>query len=241
MRRHDHHPVRQVDRLGDVVGHVDHGLAGLAPDVRQQPLHVVAGERVERRERLVHQQHGRIVGERARDGDPLLHAARQMVRIGAREFVELHQRQLLERDGVALLLGDAFHLEAEGHVAERGAPRKQLGEILEHDAAVHAVAGDRLAADADLAARRADESRDDVEKRRLAAAARPDDADEFGRRDIEAHRIDGRHAARGGVVDERDVADFDMGHAATYKTFPHVRRQRGRAPGWITVRGRKCD
>ena len=48
--------------------------------------------------------------------------------------------------------GHALHFQAEGDVAQRGAPRKQLGEILKHDAAVHAVAFDRLAGDADFAA-----------------------------------------------------------------------------------------
>ncbi len=134
-------------------------MRGLPPDLREQALHVVAGERVERRERLVHQQHRRIVGERPRDGDPLLHAAGQMVRIGVREFLQLDQRELCERDLLALGLAHAFHLEPEGDVAERGAPGEQLGEVLEHDAAVEPVAGDRLAADADLAARSGRESR----------------------------------------------------------------------------------
>ena len=47
--------------------------------------------------------------------------------------------------------GHALHFQPERDIAERGAPREQLGEILEHHAAVHAVAGDRLAADADFA------------------------------------------------------------------------------------------
>ena len=155
MRRHHQHAVGQIDRLRDVMRDVNDGLAGLAPHLGEQPLHVVAGEGVERGERLVHQQHGRIVGERARDGDALLHAARQMVRIGLDELVELHQPQLLARDLFAFGLGDAFHLQPERDVAERGAPRKQLREILEYDAAVHAVAVDRLAADADFAPARA--------------------------------------------------------------------------------------
>ena len=154
MRRHHDHPVRQIHGLGDVVGHVHHGLSGFAPHVGQQPLHVVAGERIERGERLVHQQHGRIVGKRTGDRDALLHAAREMVRIGFDELLELHELELPARDLLALGLGDPFHLQPERHVAERGAPGKQLGEILEHDAAVHAVAGDRRAADADFAAAR---------------------------------------------------------------------------------------
>jgi hypothetical protein len=100
----------------------------------------------------------------------------------------------------------------ERYVAERGAPGKQLGEILKHHAAVLAVAGDRLAAEADLAAGRRDEAGDDVEQRRLAAAARADDAHEFRGRDVEADRVDGVHAARRRIVEQRNVADFDMGH-----------------------------
>ena len=95
-----------------------------------------------------------------------------MMRIGGGELLQLHQAQLLARDLLAFLLGYALHLQAEGDVAERGAPGKQLGEILEHDAAVHAVPGDRLAADADLAGGRRQEAGDDVEQRGFAAAGR---------------------------------------------------------------------
>ncbi len=76
------------------MGHVHHGLARFPPHVREQPLHLVAGKRIKRRERLIHQQVRGVIGERPRDGDPLLHAAREMVRIGLREFFELDQRQL---------------------------------------------------------------------------------------------------------------------------------------------------
>ena len=212
MRRHHHHPVRQIHRLGDIVRHVDHGLAGFPPHVGEQPLHVVAGQRVERRERLVHQQHRGIVGERARDGDPLLHAAREMVRIGVGEFFELDQLELLLRDFLALGLAHALHLQAEGDVAQRGAPGKQLGEILEHHAAVLAVALHRLAADRDHAAGRLQEAGDDVEQRGFAAAGRPDDAEEFGLLDVEACALDAGDLAGRGVIDQRHVADFNMGH-----------------------------
>ena len=74
MGGHDQHPVREVYRLSHVMRDVDHRLAGLPPDIRQQPLHLVSGQRIECRERLVHQQHRRIVGKRPRNGDPLLHS-----------------------------------------------------------------------------------------------------------------------------------------------------------------------
>src|SRR5436853_1023667 len=100
-----------------------------------------------------------------------------MVRIGLHELLELHQRELLQRDRLALRLADALHLEAEGHVAERRAPGEQLGEILEHHAPIEAMAGHRLAADADLAGAWRQKPSDDVEQRRLPAAGRPDDAE----------------------------------------------------------------
>ena len=55
-RRHHHHAVGQIDRLGNAVGHQQNGLAALAPDALQLFVHALARHRVERAERLVHQQ-----------------------------------------------------------------------------------------------------------------------------------------------------------------------------------------
>src|SRR6266508_6270441 len=99
-----------------------------------------------------------------------------MMRIGIGKSLALNQMQLPARDLLALALADAFHLQAESDVAERRPPREQLGEILEHHAAIHAGPGDRLAVDADFTSGRAQESGNDVEQRRLAAARRPDQA-----------------------------------------------------------------
>ena len=56
-------------------------LRCVLPDAEQQLLHQLAGLVVERAERLVHQQHARVVGQRARQRDALLHAARQLLRV----------------------------------------------------------------------------------------------------------------------------------------------------------------
>ena len=88
-----------------------------------------------------------------------------MVRIGTGEIFQLHQAKLFERDGFALRFRHAFHFQAESDIAQRRAPRKQLSEILKHDAAIHAVTAHRLAGDADLARIRHDESGDDIEQR----------------------------------------------------------------------------
>src|SRR4051794_29136411 len=109
-----------------------------------------------------------------------------MVRIGVAELLQLHEAELIARHFFALGLPHAFHLEPEAHVAERGAPRKKLREVLKHHTAIEAVAVHLLAADADLASGRRQKSGDQVEQGRLAAARRPDDAEEFGLVDLEA-------------------------------------------------------
>src|SRR5882672_4091487 len=81
---HDH-PVGQVDGLVDVMGDEDHGAPGALPDIEQERLHLVAGLDVEGGEGLVHQQDVGAHAEGAGDGHPLLHAARQLVGMLARE------------------------------------------------------------------------------------------------------------------------------------------------------------
>src|SRR5262245_32779406 len=215
VRTHHDHAIGEVDRLGDIVRDVDDGLFRLPPHLREQLLHVVAGQRIERGERLVHQQHRRVVGERARDGDALLHAAGKMMRIGFRELLELDQAQLLERHGLALALGHALRLEAEGDVAERGPPREELREVLKHHAAIGAVAGYWLAANADVAAGRLQEPRNDVEHCRLAAAGGTHEADELRPRNLEADVVDRMHRAGWCVVRQTDVAHRDVSHAGS--------------------------
>src|SRR5262249_8260009 len=120
--------------------------------------------------------------------------------------------ELLERDLLARRLADAFHLQAERDIAERCAPREQLGEVLEHDAAIEPMSGDELAADANLAGAGSKKARNDVKQRRLAAAGRADDAEEFRRLDAEADTLDPRYPAGGRVVGERDVGHLDVRH-----------------------------
>ena len=88
LRGHHHAAVAEQQRLLDRMGDVDHGLAGLLPDAHQLGLQDHPVLRVERRERLVHQQHRRVGHEGARDGAALPHAAGELVRIVPPEFRE---------------------------------------------------------------------------------------------------------------------------------------------------------
>ena len=68
-------------------------LPSVASTLQQQVLHVGARLRVERAERLVHQQELRLHGVGARDREPLPHAAGQMLGIGIGEIRQAHQRK----------------------------------------------------------------------------------------------------------------------------------------------------
>ena len=134
-RAHHHHALRQEHRLAHVVGHEHHGLAEALPQLAQFLLHDLAGLRVERAERLVHQQDRRLAGQHARDGDALLHAAGQPVRKSVFEAAELDHVDEGLRGAPAFRLADAALGQSVFHIAEHGFPGKQR-EMLEHDAAV---------------------------------------------------------------------------------------------------------
>src|SRR5712692_6776652 len=210
-RQHDD-PVGEVDGLGDVVGDVDDGLARLAPDVDQHALHLVAGERVQRGEGLVHEEDGRVVGQGAGDGHALLHPSAQLVRVGAGKALEVHELEEAPRGLRALRPRYALHLQPELDVALGRAPGEELGEVLEDDAAVEPPAGDRAAADADLALRRREEAGHDVEQRGLATPAPAHHAEELRLPEAEGHVAQGDDAALTRRVLVGDAPQLDMAH-----------------------------
>ena len=84
-RAHDAHRVGEQDRLVDVVRDERDRAAMALPELGQEALRAGPRERVERAERLVHEQHLRVVRERARDRHALLHAARELLGVGVGE------------------------------------------------------------------------------------------------------------------------------------------------------------
>ena len=176
------------------MGDEQHGQPVLLPDAGQQLLHVMAGQRIERAERLVHQQHLRPVGERAGDGDALLHAAREFARIGLRRSrrgrpaadARAAMSRGLRRDCPAAL-------SANSTLRLRGQPGQQR-VALEDDAAVEA--GRRRSAAPSIAIAPSSWSSRPAtieSKRRLAAARRADQRHELVVADVE---IDALRAPR---------------------------------------------
>ena len=104
-RRHDDEAGGEEDRLLDRVGDEEDQVARAVPHVEDQLLQLLAGQRVERAQRLVHQQHFRTAGERAGDADALLHAAGQLVDHLGLEAGQSDQLQLLAGNLRAAPLG----------------------------------------------------------------------------------------------------------------------------------------
>ncbi len=76
---------------------VNAGDALAQPQIEEILHQQVARLRVERRQRLVHQQHGRAHHQRAGDADALAHAARELLRQRVGEIVELGALQRVAR------------------------------------------------------------------------------------------------------------------------------------------------
>ena len=101
-----------------------------AAQLQQLVLEDFAGLGIERGERLVHQQDRRIDGQRADEADPLLHAARQLIRIVPLEPGEADQVQIMPHTA-RHHRRSSRHGKPERCVLMDGLPRQQA-EMLEH-------------------------------------------------------------------------------------------------------------
>ena len=79
-RDEQHHPVGQTGGLPDVVGDEQDREVPLAPEPFGLVVEQVAGHGVEGAEGLVHEEDVGVLGEGPNQGDPLAHAARELVR-----------------------------------------------------------------------------------------------------------------------------------------------------------------
>ena len=141
---HDRDPVAHLDRLVDVVGDEDDGLADLAVQAQEVVLQALARDRVDRAERLVHQHQRRVGRHRPRDADALLLAAgelapgsacRSLVRIEPDELEQLARARAdplpspaeQPRHGADVVLDRHVREQADllEHVAD---PASQLGQ-----------------------------------------------------------------------------------------------------------------
>ena len=189
------------ERLADVVGDEDDRAPGLLPDPVQIVVQLVAGDGVERREGLVHQQQLRFLGQGAGQRAALTHATRQLMRPALGEVDQAdHAEQPVDR---LVALGAAHLVDAhrELDVAPDGEPGQQ-SRILEHDR--RAAVGD-----VDGALGRLVEPGDHRQQRRLAAPGSAEDAEELTAGDFQGHVLE---CGEGGLAMAENLCDPSQGH-----------------------------
>src|SRR5690242_19723767 len=128
------------------MGHEDDGAAPVLPDLQNFPLHALARRLIETNERLVHENHVGIRGKSARDGDTLLHAAGNLVRIVLFEPAQPHEVENFADLSALLVRRRSFYAQAGCDIVPDGEPRKRR-RLLKYEGDVVALGIDRLAVD----------------------------------------------------------------------------------------------
>ncbi|CFP43832.1 Uncharacterised protein [Bordetella pertussis] len=206
MRQHGD-PVADLAHHFHLVGDHHHRHARLAIDIAQQRQDVVGGLGVQRRRRLVAEQHVGVIGQGARDAHALLLPAADLAGIAVAQVLQADQRQQPLDPGGNLGARHAGDLQRQGHVAVHGTARQQVEPLEHHADAAALVAQLRLAqphqglaANGDAALVRALEQVDALNQRTFARAARPDDAEHLALLDVQVDAPQRFEAAmRGGV------------------------------------------
>ena len=192
-----------ANRLVQIVGDEDGGLVQLGRKGHELLLELAPDQRVEGRERLVHQQDLGVRGERTGEPDPLLHPARQLAREAVLVSVEVDEAEAALGDLPALRLRLALHLQGEGDVVAHRAVRKQR-HVLEHHADVGGAQPSEIAfaerehvpaEHVDAPGGRLDQPVDMAHHGRLARAGQPHDAEDLSARYLERAVRDTHHAS----------------------------------------------
>jgi hypothetical protein len=210
----DEHAVGEVHGLVDVVRDVhDRHAPVLAVDAEQDVLELRARERVDGRERLVEQQDLRAGDERACDRDALLHPARKLPGVLARDAAqaELLQCRLRLRD--PLRARRAVVAQREHHVPAHVQPREERpAVVLEDNRDLSRGPEHRAPVEEHVPAARRGEAAQAAQERRLAAARRADDRLQLAPPDLERHVGERRRPVLGVAL--REALDAQDGTGA---------------------------
>ena len=200
---HHRNAARHSKRLVLVMRHVDDRQVQSLLDLSQLDLHMLAQFLVERTQRLVHQEYGRIKDERTRQRHTLLLSAGKFGRISVGEMVQPYELQGLKDARRPFLPVDLAEAQRESDVvAHRHVGKERI--ILENDANVASLRGH--AADVDTGqfdppfAWQGDAG-DQPEQRGLAGTAGAEQGQEFAFVHIEIDPV------------ERDRASIRLGEA----------------------------
>jgi len=180
----------------------------------QFSLHLFAELQVERSERLVEQEHARLVDDRPGESDTLTLAPRQLRRHSIGQLGQTHHPQRFVAASSAFVFRGLAHSHPVFHVHRHGHVREQC-IVLEHRVHVafeRGFVGHVVAAEQDHAARRQFETGDHPQHGGLARTRRPEQREKFAVANLErniAHRVD--RPERLGYAAQLDRRD---GHAS---------------------------
>ncbi len=126
------HSVAHRHCLDLVVGDVHRGDREFALQGGDLGTHLHAQLRVEVRQRLVHQERGRLTNDRSAHGDTLTLAAGELTGLAVEVVLQLQDGSSLADPGVDLLFGDLGELEREADVVVHGHVRIQRVVLEDH-------------------------------------------------------------------------------------------------------------
>ena len=197
------------------MGDEDEGRAELLMQPLHFVLHAAAQVLVERRERLVEQEDGRLEDERARKRHALLLAARQFRRQLAFVAGETDALDDLADAALSDVARRLPHLEREGDVLRHRHMRKERVALEHHaeGARLGASLSDVLALAHQAPDGRLLEAGHDHEKGRLAGAGGAEQGQKFAAADIERHTFERLERPEGLSDADRLKADRPYAHA----------------------------
>src|ERR1022692_622746 len=216
--RHHRHAIREENGLVDRVRDEDDSPAlgcgtVLSPDAQQLFLQDDARLRVQRGQRLVHEQDFGLDRHQARQRNALAHAAGELVRILRLRSAETDE---LDAASHALFAPRTVELPARGSVqqpeldiAANGLPGKQR-VVLEHHAAFGSGLYDRAAIDGHRSAARQLQPGENVENGGLSASRRTDNHQELAARHVQREVLHPDRGRRGRDIEA--LGDMSEAH-----------------------------
>ncbi len=189
--------IAKLQRFVDIVAHQHHRFLQLALHLQELILDNLAVNRVDRAERLIHQQHRRIRRQRANNADTLLLPAGHLFRVAVEEAfrIQRHHRHQLGRAFLAARFIPAQHPGHHGDVLFNRHIREQANLL--NDVADIAAQRDGIeigcvfAVNKNLAAGGRDQPVNHLQRGGLAAARRAEQHAHFAFRHVQVDVIDG--------------------------------------------------
>src|SRR5437660_1274683 len=184
-------------------------------------MQAVACQGIQRTEGFIHEQDGRINGQRSCDGHTLAHAARELVHVAALEALQVHQFNETPGFGCPFPGREASLTQTKLDIVLDIQPGKKSRFLKEQDT-ISARSAYFAPVGPDGTAAGCFQAGDDAEQGGLATAARPEQAHELACRNIDVHRVqrlNGAGASGKGLAHTLDPERNTTGLVITGATF----------------------